>query len=218
MELKTRKVMEVKSNSEHTHCFNICECGKIRLPGHQCVFNKCACGQIQLSAVCGAPTGGAFAKSAANRKAGAAFTAIGVTERQKDIRLQVEEDHDTISSKMDEMKDSVKSISSDVKNLKKYLMHNAAAMNKLEEIQKKINEKVLTNLKSEKNKMAMKTEKLIQLEAELNTIKRNQECIALSAGAGKAVQGLLFLLILWGIISPFLYQFGVIGPGANSSG
>ena len=219
MELKTRKVMEVKSNSEHTHCFNICECGKIRLPGHQCVFNKCACGQIQLSAVSGAPTGGAFAKSAANRKAGAAFTAIGGTERQKDIRVQIEEDHDAISSNMDKMSNSVKTIRSDVDDLKKYLKNNASAMKKLNSIQEKLNNAILKSLKQEKNKMALKDEKLNELEAALKVIERNQKCIQLSALAGKGCQFLLFLLIMWGIISPFLYQFGVIPTGAeNKSG
>ena len=118
------KVMEVKSNlSAHVHHFNMCECGKVRLPGHRCVFNKCACGAIKLKKAMkhGGGGGGAFAKDTTDRKAGAAFTAIGITEVQADVSEEIATDRAAVSNNLGKMQDTVKSISNDVKDLAKYL-------------------------------------------------------------------------------------------------
>ena len=213
MELKTSKTnMDSPSAIEgHVHCFNICECGKVRLPGHICIFNKCQCGAIQI--LKDAPSesgGGAFGKSTTDRKAGAAFTAIGKTEKQKDIRIQIVEDHSSIASNMDKMTDSVNAIRSDVDDLKKYLKNNASAMKKLNGIQEKLNNQIMKSLAQEKNKMALKDAELNKLEEALKTIERNQACIKASFMAGKAAQALVCLILLWGILAPIFYQTGII--------
>ena len=207
------KVMEVKSNlSAHVHHFNMCECGKVRLPGHRCVFNKCACGAIKLKKAMKhvGGGGGAFAKDTTDRKAGAAFTAIGITEVQADVSEEIATDRAAVSNNLGKMQDTVKSISNDVKDLAKYLKGNASAMKKLQSIQESLNNQIGKALKSEKAKMALKQERLNELEAAMRQIEKNQNCIKASFMAGKVVQFLVCLMLLWGIICPILYQFGII--------
>ena len=206
------RTMEAKSNlAGHIHCFNICECGKVRLPGHVHVFNKCACGAIKLKKQC-IPIGGggAFAKDTTDRKAGAAFTAIGITEVQADNAEEIQVDRAAVSSNLGRMQDTVKSISNDVKDLAKYLKGNASAMKKLQSIQESLNNQIGKALKSEKAKMALKQERLDDLERAMTQIEKNQNCIKASFMAGKAAQLLVCLVLLWGIICPILYQTGVI--------
>eukprot|EP00943_MAST-04B_sp_MAST-4B-sp1_P002887 g2887.t1 len=208
--------MEVKSTlSEHIHCFNICECGKVRLPGHIHVFNKCACGAIKLKKAGkrDGGDGGAFAKDTTDRKAGAAFTAIGITEVQADVSEEIATDRAAVSDNLGRMQDTVKSISNDVKDLAKYLKGNASAMKKLQSIQESLNTQIGKALKSEKAKMALKQERLNELEDAMRQIEKNQKCIKASFMAGKAAQFLVCLILLWGIICPILYQTGVLsGP------
>ena len=202
------RTMEAKSNlAGHVHCFNICECGKVRLPGHVHVFNKCACGAIKLKKQC-IPIGGggAFAKDTTDRKAGAAFTAIGITEVQADNAEEIQVDRAAVSSNLGRMQDTVKSISNDVK-IYEVLKRERVGW-KLQSIQESLNNQIGKALKSEKAKMALKQQRLDDLES-LAQIEKNQNCIKASFMAESRAAACV-LGLLWGIICPILYQTGVI--------
>ena len=70
--------------------------GKVRLPGHRCVFNKYACGAVKLKKAMKHGGGMVHLRRTPDRKAGAAFTAIGITEVQADVSEEIATDRSCI--------------------------------------------------------------------------------------------------------------------------
>ncbi len=195
------------------------------LDGHIHVYNLCACGKMRSllddmhdhDHHPGGGGGGLLGKDDDNKRVGQALISVAVSEKQRDLRQQYDDDSQQVGSSLDTIADTLDSLSADVKELGRCLKSGAFAAAQLKKVQDKIGTQLKTALLRERRKMDIKDKEVAVLDRKLRRIQKQQA--TLRAGY-KAYQVLRIVVIVLTVVLVIVSIVAVRqdGEAAASSG
>lgn len=157
----------------HTHCYNLCECGKIAPIN---LSDDASAEDDHGSGGGDGDAGGMLGKTEA-KLAGKALVSVAVSEKQIDLRQQYDDDSKTVGAGLESMSASLDALSSDIKELGRCVKSSAVSANLLQRVQERVNNEIRGALNSEQSKMKVKDKRISTLNRKLKKIQRNQRSL-----------------------------------------
>jgi len=121
--------------------------------------------------------------------------AVSVTERDRTLAKQYDDDQKSVNDSMGDIKNDIKDIRDNLTELRLYLRKNAAGAAKLQTVREEIDGLLVKMLANEKPKMDEKKKEVVSLDKKLQKIKKNQSKIKMGYKAYKCAWYIFLLLI-----------------------
>ena len=98
--------------------------------------------------------------------------AVSVTERDRTLAKQYDDDQKSVNDSMGDIKNDIKDIRDNLTELRLYLRKNAAGAAKLQTVREEIDGLLVKMLANEKPKMDEKKKEVVSLDKKLQKIKK----------------------------------------------